>query len=111
MKMKNWVMRIFLVQGLLIMAQGCSHSSSSNTGGSSAAQSSTTPGIQLLVANSVMNDGPALYASSAEGGLIGNLYIQPRNLMLAPDTQKSLAADNLETELWALTPIWRNRAG
>jgi hypothetical protein len=40
----------------------------------------------LVVANAVMKDQGTLLASPDNGGMVADLYIEPRNLMLAPDT-------------------------
>jgi len=91
MKSKLWLnvfMRAVVIQGILFLGNGCSRSSSSSGGSAnSTATSATKPETQLLVANSILTNGTPVYASPANGGLVGNLYIQPRNFMLAPDTQ------------------------
>ncbi len=72
-------MKIALVLGFLVLV-GCSSNNSSNSN-----TASSNPQL-LLVANAAMN-GQTVYANPAQGGLVGSLYIEPRNLMLAPDTQ------------------------
>jgi len=39
-----------------------------------------------MVANEAMANNQIVYADPSQGGLVGNLYIEPRNLMLEPDT-------------------------
>jgi hypothetical protein len=65
---------------LTTLTAGCG-SSGSGSGGSSSASS-----MPLVVANSVMRDQGATLASPVSGGMIADLYIQPRASMLAPDT-------------------------
>ncbi len=78
MAMKNILCFIFAVS----MLSACSAGSGSS--GVSANSADSTP---LLVANKSMANDQLAYASPLAGGLVGLLYIQPRNLMSVPDTQ------------------------
>ena len=67
---------------------GCSHSAGSSTSASGVTTTAATS-TKLLVANSVMNGESPIYAYPTSGGLVGNLYIEPRSMMNAQDDQVS----------------------
>jgi len=71
--MKNLIWISIAIATIETLA-GCAGSSSSET----------TP---LVVANVAMKDQGHILASPANGGMVADLYIEPREHMLAPDTQ------------------------
>jgi hypothetical protein len=78
---------------------GCS----SNSGNSSSPK-------MLMVANEAMANGQVVFANPDQGGLVGNLYIEPRNLMLAPDTTIVGCSQNgsgaLGIDAYLAQPTW-----
>lgn len=76
-----------ILPGLLVLlfASGCAPGSSSGSSGGGSSNSALS--APLMVANVAMKSDQVVYASPDLGGLSGSLFIQPRNLMIAPDTQ------------------------
>jgi hypothetical protein len=82
------------------------------SGGSNSSVSSQSS--RVLVANNQMLDQAPTFISLDGGGLVGSIFIQPRNLMTVPDTQTVGCSQNGEGALglssYLSQPSWRGQA-
>lgn len=68
----------------LTLITACNHNSNSNSNSSAVVGPMNTP---TMVADQAMNSKGVVMALPSAGGFFGNLYIEPRSQMIAPDTQ------------------------
>jgi hypothetical protein len=74
-------------QRLLILAHALTLAACTNQMPNTESASSGAANTPLMVINKTMSRNATSFALPRDGGLVGSLFVQPRDLMSAPDTQ------------------------